>query len=144
MTNEPDIDFFNQNFGFESNFMDWPFPIARTETELIQKFNFSQHVKQKFRNLSTGETRKLLLIKAISNRPKLLILDEATSSLDAQTESAISAAIRNLRGKVTVLIVAHRLSSVVDSDKVVYVDQGQIISEGSFQKVGGKVSRTLV
>lgn len=89
--------------------------------------------------LSGGERQRLGIARALYTRPRLLILDEATSSLDAQTEVAISSAIRKLRGKVTVLIVAHRLSSVTDSDKVVYMRSGQVISEGNFEKVKSDV-----
>jgi ABC-type multidrug transport system fused ATPase/permease subunit len=89
--------------------------------------------------LSGGERQRLGIARALYTRPRLLILDEATSSLDAQTEVAISSAIRKLRGKVTVLIVAHRLSSVTDSDKVVYLRGGQVVSEGNFEKVKSDV-----
>ena len=89
--------------------------------------------------LSGGERQRLGIARALYTRPKFLILDEATSSLDAQTEAAISSAIKGLRGKVTVLIAAHRLSSVIDSDKVVYIDRGKVISEGSFEQVKSAV-----
>ena len=89
--------------------------------------------------LSGGERQRLGIARALYTRPSFLILDEATSSLDAQTEVAISSAIRGLKGKVTVLMVAHRLSSVTDSDKVVYIREGQIISEGTFEKVKNEV-----
>lgn len=85
--------------------------------------------------LSGGERQRLGIARALYTRPKLLILDEATSSLDAQTEVAISQAIKKLRGKVTLLIVAHRLSSIIDSDQIVYLEKGKIISSGSFEKV---------
>jgi len=89
--------------------------------------------------LSGGERQRLGIARALYTRPKFLILDEATSSLDAQTEVAISSAIRELRGKVTVLLVAHRLSSVRDSDQVVYLREGKIICSGSFEKVKSDV-----
>lgn len=85
--------------------------------------------------LSGGERQRLGIARALYTRPKFLILDEATSSLDAQTEVAISTAIRKLRGKVTLLIIAHRLSSIIDSDKVIYLQDGKIISSGSFDHV---------
>ncbi len=89
--------------------------------------------------LSGGERQRLGIARALYTRPKFLILDEATSSLDAQTEVAISTAIRKLRGKVTLLIVAHRLSSIVDSDKIIYLRDGKIISSGSFDHVKSEV-----
>jgi len=85
--------------------------------------------------LSGGERQRLGIARALYTRPKFLILDEATSSLDAQTEVAISSAIRELRGRVTVLLVAHRLSSVRDSDQVVYLRDGKLVCSGSFEKV---------
>ena len=61
-------------------------------------------------------------------KPKLLVLDEATSSLDGQTEADISDSINKLKGSVTVLIVAHRLSTVRNCDQVIYIDKGEILS----------------
>jgi ABC-type multidrug transport system fused ATPase/permease subunit len=68
-------------------------------------------------------------------RPKLLVLDEATSSLDGQTESNISDAINKLKGSVTVIVVAHRLSTVRNCDKVIYISNGEILSQGTFEQV---------
>jgi ABC-type multidrug transport system fused ATPase/permease subunit len=89
--------------------------------------------------LSGGERQRLGIARALYTQPRLLILDEATSSLDAQTEVDISTAIKRLRGSVTVLIVAHRLSSVKDSDCVVYIEKGRIIASGSFEEVKSEV-----
>jgi ABC-type bacteriocin/lantibiotic exporter with double-glycine peptidase domain len=68
-------------------------------------------------------------------RPKLLVLDEATSALDGQTESDISDAIQALRGSVTVVMIAHRLSTVRNSDQVLYMEKGQIVAKGKFEEV---------
>jgi ABC-type multidrug transport system fused ATPase/permease subunit len=68
-------------------------------------------------------------------KPKLLVLDEATSSLDGQTESNISEAINKLKGSVTVIVVAHRLSTVRDCDKVIYISNGEILCQGTFEQV---------
>ena len=68
-------------------------------------------------------------------KPKLLVLDEATSSLDGETEATISDAIQGLKGSVTVVLIAHRLSTVRNADKVVYLDAGKIIAEGTFEEV---------
>ena len=89
--------------------------------------------------LSGGERQRLGIARALYTKPKLLILDEATSSLDAQTEHAISNSLSNLKGKTTLLIIAHRLSSLKDSDLVIYLNNGRIISKGSFEEVKLKV-----
>jgi len=68
-----------------------------------------------------------------------LVLDDATSALDGETESAISQAIQNLRGSVTVIMIAHRLSTVRNADSVIYMDKGKIISVGTFEEVRSNV-----
>ena len=72
-------------------------------------------------------------------KPALLVLDEATSALDGETELQVSDAIRNLRGSTTVILIAHRLSTVRDADKVVYMADGRIIASGSFDEVRAQV-----
>jgi ATP-binding cassette subfamily C protein len=67
-------------------------------------------------------------------RPKLLVLDEATSSLGGETESNISDSINSMKGKVTVVIIAHRLSTVRDADLVVYMDKGRIVANDGTQR----------
>ena len=89
--------------------------------------------------LSGGERQRLGIARALYTRPKLLILDEATSSLDSQTEVAISRAINKLRGSVTIVMIAHRLSSVRNSDLVVYLENGAIKSQGTFFEVKSQV-----
>ena len=64
-----------------------------------------------------------------------MILDEATSALDGETEALISQTIKELKGKCTVILIAHRLSSVMNADKVVYMDGGKIAAEGTFSEV---------
>jgi ABC-type multidrug transport system fused ATPase/permease subunit len=68
-------------------------------------------------------------------QPQLLVLDEATSSLDGETEANISDAIHALRGSTTVVIIAHRLSTVRNVDQVVYLDKGKVIAIGTFDEV---------
>jgi ABC-type multidrug transport system fused ATPase/permease subunit len=69
----------------------------------------------------------------------LLVLDEATSSLDSVTESDISNAIQLLKGDVTIIAVAHRLSTVLGADKVIYIENGEITATGSFTQVRAQV-----
>ncbi len=66
---------------------------------------------------------------------EIILFDEATSALDNETQSKIQEAINNLKGKYTILIVAHRLSTVIDSDKIFVVDDGKIIDSGSHKEL---------
>jgi ABC-type multidrug transport system fused ATPase/permease subunit len=85
--------------------------------------------------LSGGQLQRLSIARALLTKPRLLFLDEATSSLDAQTEASINETLRSLTGSTTVVVVAHRLSTVKNADKVAYVADGQIKAIGSFEKV---------
>ena len=85
--------------------------------------------------LSGGQRQRLGIARALFTKPKLLVLDEATSALDGQTEQAISRAIQRLKGTVTVIVIAHRLATVRDADHVIYLDQGNVLAEGTFESV---------
>lgn len=85
--------------------------------------------------LSGGQRQRLGIARAVFTKPKLLVLDEATSSLDGQSESDISDSINDMRGEITVILIAHRLSTVKNADKVVYLEGGKIVSVGTFEEV---------
>jgi ABC-type multidrug transport system fused ATPase/permease subunit len=85
--------------------------------------------------LSGGQRQRLGIARAMFTQPLLLVLDEATSALDGQTEANLSDAINELKGRVTVILVAHRLSTVREADRVVYLDRGELVAEGSFEAV---------
>jgi ABC-type multidrug transport system fused ATPase/permease subunit len=93
------------------------------------------HVGEFGNQLSGGQRQRLGIARALFTSPKLLILDEATSALDGETEALISQTIKELKGKCTVILIAHRLSSVMNADKVVYMDGGKIAAEGTFSEV---------
>jgi ATP-binding cassette, subfamily B, bacterial PglK len=89
--------------------------------------------------MSGGQRQRLGIARALFTKPKLLVLDEATSALDGETEAAISKAVQDLRGSVTVIMIAHRLSTVRNADSVIYMDKGQIKSIGTFEEVRASV-----
>ena len=82
--------------------------------------------------LSGGQRQRIALARALLRRPELLILDEATSSLDTESEIAIQTSIENLSRKMAILVVAHRLSTISNADKVYILQSGKIVEEGSF------------
>jgi ABC-type multidrug transport system fused ATPase/permease subunit len=85
--------------------------------------------------LSGGQKQRLGIARALVTDPKFLILDEATSALDAETESLVSAAIGKMHGEITVLLIAHRLTTVLKADKVIYMDKSRILALGTFEEV---------
>ena len=82
-------------------------------------------------NLSVGQRQLISFARALTADPRILILDEATASIDTQTEVAIQAAIRELLQDRTALVIAHRLSTVRNADRIVVLDQGRIVEQGS-------------
>jgi ABC-type multidrug transport system fused ATPase/permease subunit len=85
--------------------------------------------------ISGGQRQRLGIARAMFTQPKLLVLDEATSSLDGQTEYDISEAIQGLKGRVTVIMIAHRLSTVRNADTIIYLNSGEIQAQGTFEEV---------
>jgi ABC-type multidrug transport system fused ATPase/permease subunit len=90
-------------------------------------------------NLSGGQRQRVGIARAMFTKPKLLVLDEATSALDGQTESEISDAIQSLKGRVTLILIAHRLSTVMKADRIVYLEAGRIRAQGTFTQVRAAV-----
>ena len=85
--------------------------------------------------MSGGQRQRIGIARAMFTKPSLLVLDEATSSLDGATEANLSDAIQNLRGEVTILMIAHRLSTVRNSDLVIYLAEGKLVASGTFGEV---------
>jgi ABC-type multidrug transport system fused ATPase/permease subunit len=89
--------------------------------------------------LSGGEIQRVGLARALYRNPGILFLDEATSALDAQTEAEVNGILDRLRGQMTIVLIAHRLSTVKTADKIIYLDKGQVVAEGTFKELQKKV-----
>jgi len=85
--------------------------------------------------LSGGEKQRVAIARAILKKPRILIFDEATSSLDSRTEQAIQETLAEVAADHTTLVIAHRLSTVVDADRILVMDQGRIIEQGSHSEL---------
>jgi ABC-type multidrug transport system fused ATPase/permease subunit len=90
-------------------------------------------------SLSGGQRQRLGIARALITDPHLLVLDEATSALDGETELRIAESINKLKGKCTVIMIAHRLSSIRNADKLIYMDGGRILAIGTFAQVRAQV-----
>ena len=86
-------------------------------------------------NLSGGEKQRLAIARALVQKTKIILFDEATSALDNETQSQIQAAINNLKGDYTIIIIAHRLSTVINSDKIYVLNEGKIVGSGTHKEL---------
>jgi ATP-binding cassette subfamily B protein len=85
--------------------------------------------------LSGGEKQRVAIARTLLKRPAVLIFDEATSALDSRTEKAIQAELKEISANRTTLVIAHRLSTVIDADQILVMDQGRIVERGNFREL---------
>ena len=88
--------------------------------------------------LSGGQIQRIGIARALYKRPSVLIFDEATSALDTETEKEVMAAIHNLGRDITVILIAHRLSTVRNVDKIFLLEQGRLIEQGRYEELLGR------
>jgi ATP-binding cassette subfamily B protein len=88
--------------------------------------------------LSAGQKQRLLIARAVYKQPTLLLFDEATNALDAHNERVIVEQLRNFFAGRTVVVVAHRLSTVQDADQIIVLDQGKVVETGNHQTLTAK------
>jgi len=118
--------------------------IAAAQSAHIHNFieslpqGYDSTVGERGLKLSGGEKQRVAIARAILKNPAILIFDEATSALDSKSEKAIQAELRAIAQNRTTLIIAHRLSTVVDADQILVMDQGQIVERGSHRELLAK------
>ena len=122
-------------------------PVFCIEIEEAAKFSFAEefikNLPKKYDTiigengirLSGGEKQRLSIARAILKKSPIILLDEATSSLDAETEDKIQKAINFLTKGRTTIVIAHRLSTILNSDKIYVIDQGQVTGQGTHKEL---------
>jgi len=107
--------------------------VSKTENGL------KQDVGELGSKLSGGQKQRLGLARALYTDPEIIILDEATSALDNVSEKKIVDLLKEIRGKTTIISIAHRLSTVMNADRIIYMEDGEIKATGTFSEVRSKV-----
>ena len=93
---------------------------------------------EKGSKMSGGQRQRVGIARALYTNPSILVLDEATSALDGESEKEINDSLQNLKGEITIIVISHRLSSVVNADQVLYIENGKIAAAGSFEEIRKK------
>ena len=101
--------------------------------DLKEKYNTL--VGERGVRLSGGQAQRICLARALIKKPQLLILDEATSSLDSHSELLIQDSIERLTGEPTIISIAHRLSTIKKATRIYHLDMGRIVEEGTFEEL---------
>ena len=86
-------------------------------------------------SLSGGQRQRLAIARALVQKTEIILFDEATSALDNETQKEIQTAIENMQGEYTILIIAHRLSTVINSDRLILIEDGKITGNGTHQEL---------
>lgn len=86
-------------------------------------------------NLSGGQKQRLAIARALVQKTEIILFDEATSALDNETQKEIQEAINNMKGEYTILIIAHRFSTILNSDKIMFIEDGKVSAEGTHEEL---------
>jgi ATP-binding cassette, subfamily B, multidrug efflux pump len=106
-------------------------------SEFVEKMpeKYDTHIEQGGSNVSGGQKQRLCIARALLKKPKILILDDSTSAVDTKTDARIKKALRETMPKVTKIVIAQRVSSVQDADRIIILDGGKIVAIGSHKEL---------
>ena len=100
-----------------------------------KKYKYKERVEQRGKNLSGGQKQRLSITRTLVRKPKILIMDDSSSALDMETQSKLQKSIKNRNDGVSLIIIAQRISAVMDSDKIIVLDDGKISDIGSHKEL---------
>ncbi len=111
--------------------------LAQADDEFIQTFpdKYDTYIEQGGSNVSGGQKQRLCIARALLKKPKILILDDSTSAVDTKTDASIRRAFREEIPNTTKIIIAQRISSVEDADKIIVMDNGEINGIGTHEEL---------
>lgn len=109
--------------------------LYQSHPELVQRLRHLQDISERGGSLSSGEKQIIALLRAIVGNPDLLILDEATAHVDSYTEQVLMDIIADLRGRMTIVAIAHRLATIKDADNIIVLHNGRIVEQGTHSKL---------
>jgi len=97
--------------------------------------HYETHIEERGANLSGGQKQRIAIARALVTKPSILILDDATSAIDVETETRIHAAIARAAKGITLIMVAQRISTVLNADKIIVLDEGKVVAEGTHREL---------
>ncbi len=120
--------------------------VVQMEGQVKERGGLSASIETKGQNLSQGERQLLAFARALIANPPIIVLDEATASVDARTEMRLQIATKELLKNRTALVIAHRLSTIIDSDRILVLERGQVVEQGNHMSLmaeGGIYARYI-
>ncbi len=113
---------------------------AARQAHLLETINALEHgfdtrLGERGSRLSTGQRQQLVIARALAAAPRILLLDEATANVDSETEQVVQQALKALHGRVTLIVVAHRLSTISEADRILVMAHGELVESGSHRQL---------